>query len=58
MALFIFDYYESKWAFIFFFVGDRIEQVYNEASSTSSQETKPDQDIDTNIQGNLVYLFR
>ena len=37
-----------------FFVEDRTDQVYNQASSTSSQETKADQHIETNIQGKQV----
>ena len=31
---------------------DTIDQVHNQRSNTSSQETKPDQELDTNTQGN------
>ena len=48
-------YYKLKQISIYhFIVEDRTDQVYNQASSTSSQETKADQHIETNIQGKQV----
>ena len=39
------------------YLGNTVDQVHNQANSTSSQKKIPDQHNDTDIQGSLKYSF-